>query len=95
MEEHIYGLQQELVEKENMIEQLEEELAAAHQQIDSLTQALRYTQAFFYSCPQCPSCLASATQMGQATWAIWTAIKKYSMWSWNFYVMQDLFYKWV
>ena len=31
------------------------------------------------SCTDCLSCPASAVRMGQATWAIWAAVKKYSL----------------
>ena len=31
---------------------------------------------FLYSCPDCTRCPANAIQIGQATWAIWGAIKK-------------------
>ena len=34
---------------------------------------------FLYCSPDCPSCPANAIQMGQATWAIWAATKKYSL----------------
>ena len=34
---------------------------------------------FLYCCPDCTSCPANAIQMGQATWAIWAAIKTQSL----------------
>ena len=37
-----------------------------------------YRVVFLYCCPHCPSCPVYAVQMGRATWAIWTAINKYS-----------------
>ena len=41
---------------------------------------MMYSQAIFLHCNQVfPSCPANAIQMGQATWAIWAAIKKYHL----------------
>ena len=34
---------------------------------------------FLYCCPDYSSHPANAIQMGQATWAIWEAIKEYSL----------------
>ena len=42
----------------------------SHTQIEAL---------FLYCCPDCLCCPANAIQMGQTTWAIWAAIRKYSL----------------
>ena len=41
------------------------------------------TTVFLHCCPYCPSYPANVIQMGHATWAIWPAIKEYSL-SWTF-----------
>ena len=45
------------------------------------TLAIQNCTGNFNSCVPlfCPDCPANAMQMGQATWAIWTAIEKYSL----------------
>ena len=37
------------------------------------------SDVFLYYCPDCTSCPVNVFQMGQATWTIWAALKKYSL----------------